>query len=230
MAVPEAMFPDRVGAARRPTRADLRAVVRAMYGGSRTSVLRGRYGRLIALFPVAFVGAFAASYAVAPAGMTAPTPWLGLSLLARLALATVAWMGLVLVQPALSGLLNVRQTASAVSYVLDGAAGEPAVLSALRLRRVPRGLLVENHVAAHPGRGWGRRLRAEVDDHVRALCDSQGWTLHVVSVNRGMAERYGAEFDRLVPVERTWLQRAMGRYPLERRPQLVRGPAGRPER
>ncbi len=223
--MPAEQFPDRLGAARRPTRADRRAVVRAYYGGSRTNVLRGRFGRLAASVPPGIAGICAAWYAVAPAGMTAPTPWLGLSLMAWFAIVTLVWIGLAILQPAVSGLRTVRQTTSAVSYVLEGGEGEPSVLSAIRLRRVPSGLLVEDHVAAQPGRGWGYRLRAEIVDHVREVCDGYGWTLHVVAVNPGMAERYSAEFDHLMPVERTWAHRAMGSHPLERRPQPVRAEA-----
>lgn len=215
-------FPDTVGAARRPTRADLRAVVRASYGGSLTNVVRGRYGRLSALAAVGMAGAVAAWYADAFASRTAPpTSLLWLPFMASFVLLALSWLVLSLAYPAINGFLFVRQTATAASYVLDGATGEPAVLSAIRLRRVPSGLLVENHVAAQPGRGWGRRLRAEVGDHVREVCDRHGWTLHVVAVNRAMAETYSAEFDRLVPVERTWLQRVAGSQPLVRRPRSV---------
>lgn len=226
--MPAEQFPDRLGAARRPTSADCWAVVRAYYGGSRTNVLRGRFGRLAVMFPLAFAGLGAFWYSVAPAGMTVPTAWLGLPPVAWFALASLLWIGLALLQPAVSGLRTVRQTDSAVSYVLEGGEGEPSILSAIRFRRVRSGLLVEDHVAAQPGRDWGHRLRAEVGDHVREVCDGHGWTLHVLAVNRGMAERYSAEFDHLVPVERTWAQSAMDRHPLERRPQPVRvGPAGR---
>lgn len=219
-------FPERVGAARRPTWADLPAVVRACYGGWRTSVLRGRYGRLQAALPLSASAIGLALYAVAPAAITAPTGWFGLSFAAWLVVGTVAWLGLVVFQPAVTAVLVVRRTSSAASYVLDGAPGEPAVLSAIRLRRVRRGLLVENHTAVQPGRGWGRRLRAEVDPRLREVCDTHRWTLHVAAVTKGMAAVYCAEFDGMVCGARTWMNRVAGAYPLERRPQPFRvGPA-----
>lgn len=219
-------FPERVGAARRPTWADLPAVVRACYGGWRTSVLRGRYGRLQASVPLLLGGACLASYAVAPGGITAPTGWFGLSVAAWLVVGTVAWLGLVVLQPVVTAVLVVRRTSSAASYVLDGAPGQPAVLSAIRLRRVRRGLLVENHTAVQPGRGWGRRLRVEIGPPLCGVCDGRGWTLQVVAVNRVMAEVYCAEFDGMVCGARTWMNRMAGAYPLERRPQPSRvGPA-----
>lgn len=213
------VFPDRVGGARRPTSADLRAVVRACYGGWRTNVLRGRFGRLAASLPLLAAGVGLASYAAAPAGMAAPTGWFGLSLAAWFAAGTLAWLGLVLLQPAVTGHLLVRRTSSAVSYVLDGEAGEPAVISVLRLRRVDSGLLLEDHAAAQPGRGWGRRLRAEVGEHLREVCDTHGWTLHAVAVNARMAEVYCAEFDGIVRGERTGFQRMTGAHRIERRPR-----------
>lgn len=215
-------FPDRVGGARRPTSADLLAVVHACYSGWRTSVLRGRYGRLQASFPLLVGGVCLASYAVAPDGITAPTGWFGLSLAAWIVFGTIAWLVAVALQPGVTALLMVRQARSAASYVLDGAPGEPAVLSAIRLRRVRRGLLVENHTAVQPGRGWGRRLRAEVGPHLREVCDMHGWTLLAVAVNTSMAEVYCAEFDGMVRGERTWMNRLAGAYPLERRPQPSR--------
>lgn len=220
--MPDPPFPDHVGAARRPTRADRCAVVRACYGGWRTNLLRGRFGRLVASFPLLVAGIGLASYAVAPAGMTTPTGWFGLPLAAWFLVVTLAWTGLALVEPAVTGVLVVRRTPSAVSYVLDGAAGEPALLSVIRLRRVSSGLTVENHAAAQPGRGWGRRLRAELGEHLLAVCDGRGWTLHVVAVSSGMADAYCAELDGMLRGPRSWFHRMTGAHPIERRPQPVR--------
>ena len=59
---------------------------------------------------------------------------------------------------------------------------------------------VHAHVAARPGSGQGRALRALVGPALATAADASGTRIEAVAINRAMAERYAAEFPGLVDV------------------------------
>lgn len=102
--------------------------------------------------------------------------------------------------------LSIPLSIAAQAYLLSRRAARyylsPAHDAVLAIVATAKGWHVEDHVAAWPGTGRGKALRALVLPELRAAADAAGIPIYTTAANERLAAEYSAELPGLVDVGR----------------------------